>query len=122
MRKYEALEAAKRRAEEENAELRKRIEELQQKATAQQQATEENSSATLTEELRKANEMIAALKNNDKSLSRKRLRCAHKTKHTKTKLQHGRQKQKKLKMNNRREKRLPSTIMSLSPKMPRAKQ
>ena len=60
--RYEEIETAKRRAERELAELRTRMEEVQQEADRWREEAKGKSSPTDAEELRKAKEMIAALK------------------------------------------------------------
>ena len=60
--RYEEIETAKRRAERELAELRTRMEEVQQEADRWREEAKGKSSPADAEELRKAKEMIAALK------------------------------------------------------------
>ena len=60
--RYEEIETAKRRAERERAELRTRMEEVQQEADRWREEAKGKSSPADAEELRKAKEMIAALK------------------------------------------------------------
>ena len=60
--RYEEIETAKRRAERELAELRTRMEEVQQEADRWREEAKGKSSPVDAEELRKAKEMIAALK------------------------------------------------------------
>ena len=60
--RYEERETAKRRAERELAELRTRMEEVQQEADRWREEAKGKSSPADAEELRKAKEMIAALK------------------------------------------------------------
>lgn len=60
--RYEEIETAKRRAERELVELRTRMEEVQQEADRWREEAKGKSSPADAEELRKAKEMIAALK------------------------------------------------------------